>query len=179
MQQLPACPARTGRELGLGPRVDESAAAVYKPRTLRRLLGVLLGREVIAWHANDERVIQGVRVLVTKRILIVDDDASTLKALSYVLRLEGYEVDTCEFPVQALAKLRATAPDILLTDQVMGEMTGLELARQAIAEHAGVRCFVMSGHAAPSPSECAHVTWIRKPIDVDVLFSTLEVGASV
>lgn len=114
---------------------------------------------------------------MTKRILIVDDDASTLKALSYVLRLEGYEVDTCEAPLPALAKLRATAPDILLTDQVMGEMTGLELARQAIAEHAGVRCFVMSGHAAPSPSECAHVTWIGKPIDVELLFGTLKAAS--
>ncbi len=114
---------------------------------------------------------------MTKRILIVDDDASTLKALSYVLGLEGYEVDTCEAPLPALAKVRAIAPDFLLTDQVMGEMTGLELARQAIAEHAKVRCFVMSGHAAPSPSECAHVTWVNKPIDLDVLFGLLEAGA--
>jgi DNA-binding NtrC family response regulator len=114
---------------------------------------------------------------VTTRILIVDDDATTLKALSHMLRLEGYEVDTCGAPLPALAKLRAAAPDVLLTDQVMGEMTGLDLARQAIAEHAGVRCFVMSGHAAPSPSECAHVTWINKPIDIDALLSALAAGA--
>lgn len=107
------------------------------------------------------------------RILIVDDDASTLKALSRLLRSEGYDVDTCDGPTPALAKLRAVRFDLLLTDQVMGEISGLELAQQAIALHPAVRCFVMSGHLAPSAAECAHVTWINKPIEVDVLFAAL------
>ncbi len=115
---------------------------------------------------------------MTKRILIVDDDASTLKALSRLLRPEGYEVSfTCDGPELALAKLRASAPDILLTDQVMGGISGLELARQAIALHPGLRCLVMSGNLAPSPAECAHVTWVNKPIEIDTLLAALEPDA--
>ncbi len=111
---------------------------------------------------------------MARRILIVDDDAPTLKALSHLLRMDGYEVDVCEAPLHALAKLRAGGPDILLTDQIMGEMTGLELARQAIAEHPELRCFVMSGHAAPTSEDCTHVTWVNKPIDIDLLFGLFE-----
>jgi len=108
------------------------------------------------------------------RILIVDDDATTLKALSFLLRLEGYEVDVCGTPLQALEKLQSVAADILLTDQVMGDMKGLELARQARALHSTIRCFVMSGHDAPAPSDCAHVTWLKKPLDFDTLVGRLD-----
>jgi CheY-like chemotaxis protein len=111
---------------------------------------------------------------VAARILLVDDDPRILKVLSRLLRSKGYEVETCEAPGPALGKLQAAAYDLLVTDQVMGGMRGLELARRALEHRAGLRCFVISGHHAPSPDECAHVTWINKPIDVAPFLAAIQ-----
>ena len=111
------------------------------------------------------------------RILLVDDDAVTLRVLSRMLRSEGHHVDTCEAPVPALEMLDGAPYEILLTDQVMEGMPGLELARRARLLRVGLRCFVVSGQPAPPPDECAHVTWISKPVDIDLLLAAIAPGA--
>src|SRR5687767_9345597 len=58
------------------------------------------------------------------RILIVDDDALILQALSRILQSEGYEVVTYTDPVQAAGE-RGYA--VVITDFMMPQLNGIEL----------------------------------------------------
>ena len=64
-----------------------------------------------------------------KTILLIDDDAAVMKALSSGLRRIGYEVLTAETKAQAIAAVKGPAEvDLLMIDAVMPEISGPELA---------------------------------------------------
>ncbi len=67
----------------------------------------------------------------SNRILVVDDEQVVLAALRETLRLEGYEVFGVEDPIEALRLLRASPFSVILTDQQMPALTGLEFLAQA------------------------------------------------
>jgi response regulator RpfG family c-di-GMP phosphodiesterase len=66
-----------------------------------------------------------------KRILVVDDEQVVLVALRETLRQEGYEVFAVEDPVAALHLIQKTAFSVILSDQQMPALTGLEFLAQA------------------------------------------------
>ena len=66
-----------------------------------------------------------------KRILVVDDESIVLAALRETLRLEGYEVYALEDPIEALCLIKTTQVSVILTDQQMPSLTGLEFLAQA------------------------------------------------
>ncbi len=65
------------------------------------------------------------------RVLIVDDDESVLALLRATLCREGYNVTAVSEPRRAVALLKEQEFGLLLSDQQMPEMTGLELLAQA------------------------------------------------
>jgi len=69
-----------------------------------------------------------------RRILLVDDDASLLVVLSEQLRDDGYEVATARDGLEALRRLEAGWPDLILLDLMMPRVDGLALARRIKAE---------------------------------------------
>jgi DNA-binding response OmpR family regulator len=69
-----------------------------------------------------------------RRILLVDDDASLLVVLSEQLRDDGFEVLTARDGQEALRRLDAGWPDLILLDLMMPKVDGLALARQIKAE---------------------------------------------
>ncbi|HEY0444506.1 MAG TPA: response regulator transcription factor [Candidatus Limnocylindrales bacterium] len=64
------------------------------------------------------------------RILIVDDDPNLLVLLAEQLRSDGYETATARDGDEALRRLRASWPDLLIIDMMMPRMDGLTLARE-------------------------------------------------
>lgn len=66
-----------------------------------------------------------------KRILVVDDEIIVLISLRETLRMQGYEVFAVEDPVEALHLIRKTAFSVILSDQQMPMLTGLEFLAQA------------------------------------------------
>jgi two-component system, OmpR family, KDP operon response regulator KdpE len=69
-----------------------------------------------------------------RRILLVDDDPTLLVVLSEQLRDDGYEVATARDGVEALRRLEAGWPDLVLLDLMMPRVDGLALARQIKTE---------------------------------------------
>ena len=69
-----------------------------------------------------------------RRILLVDDDASLLVVLAEQLRDDGYEVATARDGGEALRRLEAGWPDLILLDLMMPRVDGLALARRIKAE---------------------------------------------
>ncbi len=65
-----------------------------------------------------------------KRILIVDDEAVVLTALSMTLQPEGYEVFAVEDPLEAIHLVQTTPFSVILSDQQMPALSGLEFLAQ-------------------------------------------------
>ena len=63
------------------------------------------------------------------RILIVDDDAWILKMVSTVLDKRGYVIDTAADGKDALERVEARTPDLVITDVMMPRMDGWTLIR--------------------------------------------------
>ncbi|MDX1577288.1 MAG: sigma-54 dependent transcriptional regulator [Gemmatimonadota bacterium] len=86
------------------------------------------------------------------RILVADDDPSVLESCESILSEHDYEVDVFRKPDEAIRELRRQRHHILLTDQRMPEMDGLELIA-AQREHApGMLSIVMTGYATTEAS---------------------------
>ena len=66
-----------------------------------------------------------------KRVLIVDDEAIVLMALRSTLQAEGYEVFAVEDPLEAIHLAQTTAFSVILSDQQMPALSGLEFLAQA------------------------------------------------
>lgn len=64
------------------------------------------------------------------RILVVDDEEIVLVALRETLRQQGYAVSTSQNAVQALELLQRAEYAVVLTDQQMPMLTGLEFLSQ-------------------------------------------------
>jgi CheY-like chemotaxis protein len=64
------------------------------------------------------------------RVLIVDDEQDILETLQLILEMEGYVVDTASTGQQALEKMSAIVPDLVLSDVMMPVMNGIELLKR-------------------------------------------------
>jgi two-component system, cell cycle sensor histidine kinase and response regulator CckA len=83
-------------------------------------------------------------------ILVVEDDAGVLKLAAKILQGLGYTVLTTNTPAKALGLVEAHADriELLLTDVVMPEMNGRELADQIQALCPQIKILFMSGYTA-------------------------------
>ena len=64
-----------------------------------------------------------------KKILIADDNEQIRESLASILEDEGYAMWTAKDGAEALRKAREIAPDILILDVTMPEMSGYEVCR--------------------------------------------------
>ena len=62
-------------------------------------------------------------------VLVVDDLASQMELITTYLQEEGYKIIQANNGKEALRKILAEKPDVVITDLVMPEMSGLELCR--------------------------------------------------
>ena len=82
------------------------------------------------------------------RILLAEDDESMRAYLGRALERAGYEVVAVDRGTAALPLIAAESFDLLLTDIVMPEMDGIELAQKASAIDPSIRVMFITGFAA-------------------------------
>jgi DNA-binding NarL/FixJ family response regulator len=69
-------------------------------------------------------------MLMSKRLLVVDDEPNLLRAVAACLKTEDYEVSTARSGHEALMQLAESVPDLIISDIRMPGMDGYKLARQ-------------------------------------------------
>jgi PleD family two-component response regulator len=79
---------------------------------------------------HDARVRDGSGSESTGRILVVDDHEDNVELLRVRLEAWGYEVDTAQDGQQALERVEASPPDLILLDVMMPAVDGNEVARR-------------------------------------------------
>ncbi len=65
-----------------------------------------------------------------KTVLAVDDDKDILALVEYALRSEGYRVLSAHDGQQALQMVQENAPDLIVMDVMMPEISGFQVLRQ-------------------------------------------------
>jgi CheY-like chemotaxis protein len=113
-------------------------------------------------------------------VLLVEDQPQLRQLVVKVLRRSGYEVLVASGPVEALALARVHAAhiDLLLTDVVMPQMNGKQLADQLTAERPGTRVLYTSGYAENAIAQHGilnkDVHFMPKPFTPDVLLAMVR-----
>ena len=80
-----------------------------------------------------------------EHILIADDDAVIREGLRRVLSMEGYRVETQPNGRLAMDRLQETSFDLLITDNTMPHMTGLQLVEKALTFRPDLPVLMVSG----------------------------------
>jgi CheY-like chemotaxis protein len=98
------------------------------------------------------------------RILLVDDDALVCSTTSSMLADLGHQVREAASGKAALEILRSgTAIDLVLTDQAMPGMTGLQLAAQIRADWPGLPIMLTTGYAELQDRQGLNLPRLVKP----------------
>jgi signal transduction histidine kinase/ActR/RegA family two-component response regulator len=113
------------------------------------------------------------------RVLCVDDEPAVLRVLAQVLERAGHQVTTVASPHQALRALeaRATEFDVVITDQTMPQLTGIELAAQVYEIRRDMPVILLSGYAEAEWLKAATPnvrSFVRKPFDPRELAKAVE-----
>jgi two-component system cell cycle response regulator CpdR len=82
------------------------------------------------------------------KILLAEDDSSMREYLARALERVGYSVKAVGCGTEAMPLLEAESFDLLLTDIVMPEMDGIELAQKAGVIDPSIRVMFITGFAA-------------------------------
>jgi CheY-like chemotaxis protein len=107
-------------------------------------------------------------------ILVVDDDELVLRNTSAMLEDLGHQPIEAASGAQALRILRQTMRvDLVLTDQVMPGMTGMDLIARIKEEWPSVGALLASGYAEFPDGLDVHVSRLFKPFDQATLAKAL------
>jgi CheY-like chemotaxis protein len=116
----------------------------------------------------------------SERLLIVDDESVIGAMLQDALTFAGYEVETYESPVRALERVRREPEhfDLLITDLVMPELTGMDLAKVIWELRADLPIILLTGYTETLDEESARemgfAKMLRKPVPISTIGQTVR-----
>jgi two-component system phosphate regulon response regulator PhoB len=114
------------------------------------------------------------------RVLLVEDERDLLELLKYNLAREGYDVDTAMTGEEALKRVRAQPPDLILLDLMLPAMDGLEVCRslKGRAHTAGIPVIMLTAKGEESDIvrglELGADDYITKPFSPKVLLARVH-----
>ena len=111
-------------------------------------------------------------------ILIIDDESAILDALRILLKNEGFEVTTAQGGKAGLEQLKQGAPDIVLTDVRMPQITGIDILSAVRQQDPETPVILMTAQASlqtaiQAVNEGAFY-YIQKPFSNDDLLAILR-----
>lgn len=113
-----------------------------------------------------------------KKILVVDDEKNIRTLFRDELEEAGYEVDTAGSGQEALDKVSAQRPDLIVLDIRMEDMTGLEVLEQVRRDHENlpvIMCTAVRGLQDDFTVWDSKVSdYITKPVDLEILKEKIQ-----
>jgi signal transduction histidine kinase/ActR/RegA family two-component response regulator len=114
-----------------------------------------------------------------RRILVVDDDAVNRELVANLLASIGFETCTAQDGQQALSIMEINTPDLIITDLVMPQMDGIQLARtvRARSDSRNMPVLALSASASDYTSEEAIASgctaFLPKPVRLTALLDSI------
>jgi CheY-like chemotaxis protein len=118
------------------------------------------------------------------RVLVVDDSESDAFLLMQLLSVMGHTVAVAHDGRDALKQVEVFSPDIILTDIVMPDMDGIELARHVRSQNKSKRILLaaLTGHELDSDgdvlTESDFDVHFTKPVEITKLLTLFEMISS-
>ncbi len=114
----------------------------------------------------------------TKKILLVDDDENILTVLKMRLELMGLQVTSCDNPIEALALFKKGDFDLVLTDQRMDGLKGVELLSKIKEIAPFVPVIIMTAYGkvddAVISMKKGAFSYLEKPVDAKELKDIIQ-----
>jgi nucleotide-binding universal stress UspA family protein/CheY-like chemotaxis protein len=111
-------------------------------------------------------------------VLVVDDEPLTRKALHRLLRKADYALHFAETPAQALDFVQSQPVDLVITDQRMPDMSGVELLRAVHRAAPDTSGLILTAYPesvfVDDPPESPRPPLFSKPWDDDTLLASIE-----
>ena len=112
------------------------------------------------------------------KILLVDDDPRLLKLLSLRLKAADFRVETANSGHQALSKLDAFSPHLIITDLRMEGMDGLTLFSSVQHKYPSLPVIILTAHGTiPDAVDATHkgvFSYLTKPFDGQQLILNIK-----
>jgi DNA-binding NtrC family response regulator len=105
------------------------------------------------------------------RVLVVDDDMRVADSIVQILMVRGYDAVGAYSAEVAMKMAEKLNPQVVISDVVMGPVSGIELAIHIREHHPDCRVLLISGITAPSahPSgtvaQSPKLQFMPKPVD--------------
>lgn len=113
-----------------------------------------------------------------RKILVIDDNVSTLKVIKAILEEEEYAVFTCPDGFDALEILKTERPGLVLIDLKMPEISGIELFKKVRELDQRAVVMIMTAHgtveSAVQAMKLGVENYLEKPLNFDELKITIS-----
>jgi putative nucleotidyltransferase with HDIG domain len=122
--------------------------------------------------------------MMTRRILIVDDDTNVVRALMRTLNCLDCEFYATDKPEEAINELYNKGFDIIITDQRMPKVTGLEILKEAQKIDDDILGILITGYSdmevvVAAINEISLFRYITKPWNNEDLISVVQEALSI
>ena len=178
--QLEPSTARTEGGLGVGLTLVRRLAELHGGRVTAHSEGPGMGSEFVVYlpagarapHPTEDS--QGPIMAISRRILIVEDNADAADMLRTALELDGHQVWVARDGQAGVAAAVAEPPDIMLVDIGLPGLDGYDVAREVrSALGRRVRLVALTGYGQPADrqraAEAGFDAHLVKPLDPDDL----------
>jgi len=112
------------------------------------------------------------------KILVIDDELVVLKSCHRILSEEGYAVQTVQTGVEGLQRLKNEKFDIILTDLMMPEISGMEILKRTMESYPGTIVIMITGYStvqtAVEAIKLGATDYIPKPFTPDELLNAVN-----
>jgi FixJ family two-component response regulator len=111
-------------------------------------------------------------------IFVVDDDISVRESLEFMLRDQGFAVETFISAQEFLARQRAWAPSCLILDVSLPGLNGLDLQKRVAQDRHDMPIIFITGHGdipmTVQAMKAGAVEFLTKPFSDDVLLNAIR-----
>lgn len=111
-----------------------------------------------------------------RRILVVDDSEEFLLLITTLLKFHNINVEGVESPIEALEKYKNEDYDLVITDYMMEEMNGIELAEKMLG-HKEIKIILITAKNLNETEldkvSSNNLVYVNKPIMPNELYSRI------
>lgn len=140
--------------------------------------GVSSGRAVCDFTFGVHRKEVGNNVVLTNRLLLVDDDEDFQKNFAQKISALGFRVDAVSSGAEALKRMERTIYDTVILDVLIPETDGIETLRRIKQLHPSTEVILLTGHGSVETALRGMMSgafdYLVKPCEPDYLKSRIQ-----
>jgi CheY-like chemotaxis protein len=130
----------------LNPKNSEKATVAQQSlNRLSNLIGMMSDNEIIDIFNHTNKSPDGLERARKTRILVVEDEFGLQDIFRDIFFMEGYDVRVAVDGVNGLEEYKKFEPDLIFTDVVMPNMSGLELVSKVREINPSIKVIYISG----------------------------------